>query len=141
MVEAVVGPLDLSCDPLVEGDEGTGRLEVEEVLRVDVAEPPRLAALGEERGGERRALRAVVPAAERGDENRAAQAREPLDAEVLGDQLSLRECLRAPCSRQATVRVTRPPRRPHAPTACAHAATARAPDSARAPRGSEGPLP
>ena len=46
-------------------------LEVEEVLGLDFGKPPRIPELREVAGGERRALAAVVPAAERGDQDRA----------------------------------------------------------------------
>jgi hypothetical protein len=50
------------------------RLEVEEVLRLDLGEALGLPGLRKVAGGERRSLAAVVPAPERGDQDRRAQA-------------------------------------------------------------------
>jgi hypothetical protein len=66
------------------------RLEVEELFRVEVGEPARFPGLGEEAQRERGALRAVVPAAEGGDQDGALEFGTPLDAEVPGDTPSLR---------------------------------------------------
>ena len=57
-------------------------LEVEEILGVDVGEPPRLPFLGQVATCERGALRAVVPAPEGGDQNRPIERRPALDAEL-----------------------------------------------------------
>jgi hypothetical protein len=63
----------------------TSRLEVEELLGVDVGETPCLPRLREEAGGERGPLRAVVPASEGGDEDGSAQRRAALDTDVRPD--------------------------------------------------------
>ncbi len=68
-----------------------GRLEVVELLRVDVREAPRLPGLGEEARRERGTLRPVVPAAEGPDQHGMAKGRTPLDAEVAADGRSLRQ--------------------------------------------------
>jgi hypothetical protein len=57
-------------------------LEVVELLGIDVGEALPAPALREEAGGERRALRPVVPAPERGDEDGPAKRRPALDAEM-----------------------------------------------------------
>jgi hypothetical protein len=64
---------------------GTSRLEVEELFRVDVREAAGLPRLCEEARRQRGALRSVVPAAECGNENRAAQGGAALHAEVSAD--------------------------------------------------------
>ena len=57
-------------------------LEVEEELGVDVRELLGAPGAREERGRERRALAAVVPAAEGADEDRAVELRPPLDPKL-----------------------------------------------------------
>jgi hypothetical protein len=52
---------------------GPDGLEVVELLRIDVGEALPAPALRQEAGRERRALRPVVPASERGDEDGPAQ--------------------------------------------------------------------
>jgi hypothetical protein len=68
---------------------GARRLEVEELLRVDVGETLCLPRLREEAGGERSALRAVVPTSEGGDEDGPSQRRAALDTDVRPDTRSL----------------------------------------------------
>lgn len=89
VVEDVLGPVDLAREALLEADLRTDRLEVVELLGIDVSEPGRLPALGQEAGRERCSLGAVVPTPERCDEDWLAQRRTELDAEVAGDRLSL----------------------------------------------------
>jgi len=67
VVEGVLGPVDVPRLTIDERDVRTRRLEVEEVLRLDVREPVRLPGLGEVAARERGALAAVVPAAKRCD--------------------------------------------------------------------------
>src|SRR5207248_9822073 len=67
MVEGRLRPVDPPGQALLERDVRAGDLKVEEVLRVDLGELPRLPVLGEIAAGERCALPAVVPAAEGGD--------------------------------------------------------------------------
>jgi hypothetical protein len=55
-------------------------LEVEELLGIDVREAPCLPGLGQEARGERRPLRAVVPAPKGGDERRRVTGWPTLDA-------------------------------------------------------------
>jgi hypothetical protein len=67
-----------------------GRLEVEEVLRVDLCEAVRVPDLGEVAAGERGSLSAVVPAPKGGDQQRLTE-RGPLDdVEFVSDSPSLR---------------------------------------------------
>ena len=82
VVEGVLGPLELPGQPLLEGHLRAGRLEVEEVLRVDLREPLRAPHLREVVAAERRALAAVVPAAKRGDQDRPAKTRPRRDVEL-----------------------------------------------------------
>jgi hypothetical protein len=67
VVEDVLGPVDVPGDAVLEADVRPDGLEVVELLRIDVREALRAPALREEARRERGALRAVVPAAERGD--------------------------------------------------------------------------
>src|SRR2546428_134633 len=90
MVEGVLRPFDVPRLPVDERDVRPGCLEVVEVLRLDLREAFRLPRLGEVAAGEGCALPAVVPPAERGDQNRRAQARTVDDAEFLSDRGSLR---------------------------------------------------
>jgi hypothetical protein len=71
VVEGVVGPVDLARDAVDERDVRTRRLEVEELLGVDVCEARGMPRAGEEAGCERGALTSVVPATEGGDQHRA----------------------------------------------------------------------
>jgi hypothetical protein len=68
----------------------TGRLEVVEILGLDLGEAIRLPDLREVAACKRRALTSVVPAAECGDQNRLAQVRPIDDAEFVSDARSLR---------------------------------------------------
>ena len=72
LVEGVLRPVDPSRQSLLERDVRPRRLEVEELFGIDVGKATRLPALRKEAGGERRALRAVVPAAKRRDEDGTA---------------------------------------------------------------------
>jgi hypothetical protein len=90
LVEDRLRPVDAAREALLERDVRPRRLEVEELLGIEVGEPARLPALREEAERERGALRTVVPAAERGDEDGASDVRTPLDADVAGDSRSLR---------------------------------------------------
>ena len=83
VVEGVVGPVDLPGDAVDERDVRPRRLEVEELLGVDVGEPGRLPGAREEAGGERGSLAAVVPAPKGGDEDWTAQTRPRRNAELL----------------------------------------------------------
>jgi hypothetical protein len=65
VVEGVVRPVDPARLALDQGDVRARRLEVEEALRLDLGEPRGLPRLREVAAGERGALAAVVPAAER----------------------------------------------------------------------------
>jgi hypothetical protein len=85
VVEGGLRPDDLASDPALESYVRAGRLEVEELLRIDVGETPCLPRLREEAGGERGALSAVVPTSESGDEDGPAQRRAALDADVRPD--------------------------------------------------------
>jgi hypothetical protein len=72
MVEGVLGPVDAPRPAVDERYVRPRRLEVEEALRIDLGEPlglPRLREIAAREGG---ALSAVVPAAERGDQDRSA---------------------------------------------------------------------
>lgn len=64
---------------------GTSRLEVEELLGIDVGETPRLPRLRKKAGGEGGTLRSVVPASEGGDEDGPPQRRSALDTDVRPD--------------------------------------------------------
>src|SRR5438876_12366881 len=72
VVESVVRPIDASRASVDERHVRPRRLEVEEALRLDLRETRRRPRLREVTPGERRTLAAVVPAAERGDQNRVA---------------------------------------------------------------------
>jgi hypothetical protein len=61
---------------------GPDGLKVVELLGIDVGESLPTPTLRQEAGCERRALRTVVPAPERGDEDGPAQRRPALDAEM-----------------------------------------------------------
>jgi hypothetical protein len=67
VIEGVLRPFDVARLSVDERDVRPGRLEVEEVLRLDVCEPVCLPDLGEVAAGERSALPPVVPAAKSGD--------------------------------------------------------------------------
>jgi hypothetical protein len=73
VVEGVLRPFDPTRQPLVERDVRSGRLEVDEALRVDVPEPLGVPDAPEVAAGERRALTAVVPAAEGRHEHRTIE--------------------------------------------------------------------
>jgi len=90
VVEGVLRPVDVPGLTIDERNVRTGRLEVEEVLRLDVGEPVRVPDLGEVAARERGALAAVVPAAKRCDKNRLPQARAVDNAEFFSDRRSLR---------------------------------------------------
>jgi hypothetical protein len=75
VVEGVLRPFDVPRLTVDQRDVRTGRLEVEEVLRLDVGESVRLPDLGEVSARERGTLPAVVPASNCRDQNRLAQAR------------------------------------------------------------------
>jgi hypothetical protein len=94
VVEGVLRPVDPARAAVDEGDVRPGRLEVEEALRLDLGEALGLPCLGEVTAGERRALAAVVPAAEGGDQERRAKRRPGDDAEFLSDRPSLRSAAR-----------------------------------------------
>ncbi len=70
VVEGVLRPVDVPRLTVDERDVRAGRLEVEEVLRLDVGEPVSLPDLGEVTACERGALATVVPAAKCCDQNR-----------------------------------------------------------------------
>ena len=88
--EPVLRPIELARQPVLEGDVRACRLEVVEVLGIDLREPLTRPLLREVARREGSALPAVVPAAERGDENRASQTRHERDV-----QLGHRPILRA----------------------------------------------
>jgi hypothetical protein len=90
MVEGVLRPFDVTGLPLDERNVRAGRLEVVEVLGLDLREPVRLPDLREVAACQRRALATIVPAAECGDQNRLAQVRPLGDAEFVSDARSLR---------------------------------------------------
>ena len=69
MVEGVFGPVDPPRQAALERHMRARRLEVEELLRVDVGEALGLPAAREVLGGERGAVRAVVPTAESGHQH------------------------------------------------------------------------
>ena len=75
MVEGCLRPVDLACDAVDERDVRTGRLEVEETLRIDLRDLVGAPQPREVPGRKRGRLRAVVPAAKRGDENRPGELR------------------------------------------------------------------
>ena len=88
--EGVLGPFDLAGSSFLERDVRPRRLEVDEELRVDVGELPRSPQLREVARGEGRRLAAVVPAAERADENRTLERRRAfVDAQLPGHRASL----------------------------------------------------
>ena len=80
--EPVLRPVELARHPVLERDVRTRRLEVVERLGVDLREPLAGPVLREIARRERRALPAVVPAAERRDENRPAQLRRERDVQL-----------------------------------------------------------
>src|SRR5262249_61076749 len=90
VIEGVLGPVESPGQPFLEGDVRPRRLEVEEPLRVDVCEATGLPDLRQVAAGERRALAAVVPAAERGDENRPLQGRPARYTKLVGHGFRLR---------------------------------------------------
>ena len=90
VVEGGLRPLDLPSHPALQRDVRAGRLEVEELLGIDVREPLRLPGLGEVARGQRGCLRAIVPAAECGDQNRARELRPLVDSKLAGHGFSLR---------------------------------------------------
>ena len=90
VVENRLRPVDPAREALLERDVRPRRLEVEELLRIEVREPTRLPALREEAQRERGALGPIVPAAESGDEDGSPDVGTPLDADVVGDIRSLR---------------------------------------------------
>ena len=127
VVEDGRGPVDASRDPVLERDVRPRRLEVEEVLGLDLGEALRVPELREVAGGERGALAAVVPAAESGDQNRALELRTARDKELLGHTSESR-CSRA-AENEVAGRTARPARR------CTPRPPPRAPRGrARAPR-------
>jgi hypothetical protein len=71
VVEGIFRPVDVPRLTVDEGDVRAGRLEVEEVLRLDVGEAVRIPDLGEVAARERGALAAVVPTAKSSDQNRS----------------------------------------------------------------------
>ncbi len=85
VVEGVDGPVDAACDPVDERNVRAGGLEVVELLRIDVPEPAGRPGLGEVARSEGSTLRAVVPAAEGGDQDGVAKSGATLDAKVPGD--------------------------------------------------------
>src|SRR5215210_2395701 len=91
VVEGRLRPVDSARHTLLEANLRPHRLEVEELLGIELGEAARVPALGEEAGGQRGALGTVVPAPEGGDENGAAEAGAALDAEMPGDARSLGE--------------------------------------------------
>src|SRR5205807_759085 len=82
-------PVDPPSQPFLERYVRPRRLEVEEVLRVDLREALRVPELGEEPGRERRALTPVVPAPESRDQDRAFESRAARNPELLGHARSL----------------------------------------------------
>ena len=94
--EGVLGPVDLPRLAVDEGDGRPRRLEVVEVLRLDLRKllgRPRLREVG---AGKRRALAAVVPAAKRGDQDGALEARARVDPELVRHRAILRRLRRTP---------------------------------------------
>src|SRR5438477_5054353 len=75
MEKTVLRPLETTRHPILERDLRPHRLEVVELLRLDLRELLRVPLLREVAGGESRALAAVVPPAKRGDEDRPAELR------------------------------------------------------------------
>jgi hypothetical protein len=75
VVEDGRGPVDSPCQSFLERDVRPRRLEVEEVLRIDLRESLRVPELGEVAGCERCSLTAVVPAPESGDHERPLELR------------------------------------------------------------------
>src|SRR6266851_2070176 len=90
VVESIFRPVDVPRLAVDEGDVRAGRLEVEEVLRLDVGEAVRIPDLGEVAARERGALAAVVPTAKSSDQNRCAQGGPVENAEFVSDRRSLR---------------------------------------------------
>jgi hypothetical protein len=90
MVEGVLRPLDVPGLPLDERNVRAGRLEVVEVLGLDLRETVRLPDLGEVAARQRSALAPIVPATECGDQYRLAQIRPVGDAKFVSDARSLR---------------------------------------------------
>jgi hypothetical protein len=72
MEEGILWPVDVSRLALDERDVRSGRLKVEEVLRLDLRKTFRFPRLGEVATCERCALSAVVPAAECSNQDRIA---------------------------------------------------------------------
>ena len=89
VVEDRRGPVDPPCHSFLERNVRPGRLEVEEVLRIDLGEALRVPQLGEVTRGERGALSAVVPAPESGDHQRPFELRLPGDIELVSHPRSL----------------------------------------------------
>jgi hypothetical protein len=90
VVEGVLRPLDVAGLPLDERNVRAGRLEVVEVLGLDLREAVRLPDLGEVAACQRRSLAAIVPATECSDQNRLAQTWPVGDAKFVSDARSLR---------------------------------------------------
>src|SRR5581483_5446624 len=88
--ERVLGPLDLARVAVDERDRRPRRLEVVEVLGVDRRELDRGPRTREVGAGERGALAAVVPAAERGDHHGALERWARIDAKLVRHPLILR---------------------------------------------------
>ncbi len=84
MVESRIGPVDLPRMSLDERDVRSRRLEVEELLRVDLGEAGGAPGARQKAAGERRALSTVIPAAKRGDENGPSQTRPFDDPQLVG---------------------------------------------------------
>src|SRR5262249_55057170 len=83
VVEDGRGPVDAARDAVLERDVRPGRLEVEEVFRLDLREAPRVPELCEVPGRERSALAAVVPAAKGSDQHRMLELWAARDEELL----------------------------------------------------------
>ena len=83
-------------EPVDERDHRPRRLEVVEALRVDRRELLGRPGLREVGAGERRALAAVVPAAERGDQHGALELRALVDAKLVRHRRILRGFGRTP---------------------------------------------
>ena len=103
MEEGGLRPVDAPGHPVLERHLGPHRLEVEELLGVEVREPLGVPRLREVARGERRALRSVVPAAEGGDEHRAPERR---TASRSGGGWRWGESTRGPCAGRAARRAS-----------------------------------
>src|SRR5215208_1453888 len=124
MVEGGVGPVDLPRLAVDERYVRPRRLEVEEPFAVDLGEARGAPDAGEKSAGQRCTLAAVVPAAERADQDRPLERRALRDDELVRHLVSLRALpTRADLSEGRRTRPRLPRPRPRAIRARGRATT------------------